>query len=471
MAAQVSLAKLQHDIHTALRLWHTTGIETSPLDYLQLLQQAQTGGKGTAHQVANQLLLEALETLAVKHPAEADLLRRRFLDEEMMHTMANRLNIGESTAYRKQQEALQQLARVVLDLETRVGASYQAQLEKRLKLPPEVQLFGVEEQLQTLQTALLSAEPMWVVSIEGLGGIGKTALANTLIRRPELTGRFHTMAWISAKQQEFLPDLEREQLAQPALTVDALSDLLLEQLTADPTLLLQSPVQKQVTLNRLLKDAPYLTVIDNLETVADYQALLPVLRQWANPGKFLLTSRHSLRAQPDVFCCSLAELNEPETLRFIRHEAEMRGLPLLTNAPEAELKRIYEVVGGNPLALKLVVGQVSALPLSPVLANLKEARGKKIDALYTYIYWQAWQMLRPAAQQILLVMPLIQDATLEHLLALSQLDWDEVGPALEQLVSLSLVQVSGGLEERRYSIHRLTETFLLQEAVKWQTLA
>jgi hypothetical protein len=42
--------------------------------------------------------------------------------------------------------------------------------------------------------------------------------------------------------------------------------------------------------------------------------------------------------------------------------------------------------------------------------------------------------------------------------------------ALEELVNLSLVNVFGDLTHRRYSIHRLTETFLLREVVKWMEI-
>ncbi|NIP25291.1 MAG: hypothetical protein GWN55_14600 [Phycisphaerae bacterium] len=41
--------------------------------------------------------------------------------------------------------------------------------------------------------------------------------------------------------------------------------------------------------------------------------------------------------------------------------------------------------------------------------------------------------------------------------------------ALDELVALSLVEVGGELERRRYRIHRLTETFLLTEVTKWQS--
>jgi len=74
-----------------------------------------------------------------------------------------------------------------------------------------------------------------------------------------------------------------------------------------------------------------------------------------------------------------------------------------------------EVVGGNPLALKLVVGQLCVLPLSQVLENLKQARGQTIDDLYTYIYWQAWHTLDETSQKVLLVMPLVHGERLTSL--------------------------------------------------------
>jgi hypothetical protein len=103
-----------------------------------------------------------------------------------------------------------------------------------------------------------------------------------------------------------------------------------------------------------------------------------------------------------------------------------------------------------------------------VLANLREARGKTIDDLYLYIYWQAWRALDETSRRALLVMPLAQGGTLAQLTAVSELDLNDLNDALDHLVRLSLVEVGGDLEQRRYRIHRLTETFLLNEVVKWQ---
>jgi hypothetical protein len=153
---------------------------------------------------------------------------------------------------------------------------------------------------------------------------------------------------------------------------------------------------------------------------------------------------------------------------LLQYEAEIRGVTALTHASETQLGGIYDVVGGNPLALKLVVGQLCVLPLSQVLKSLKQTQSKTIDDLYTYIYWQAWRGLDETGQQVLLVMPLAQGGTFDQLVAVSEIEKKELDHALKQLVKLSLVEVGGDLEQRRYRIHRLTETFLLHEVTKWQ---
>jgi hypothetical protein len=66
-------------------------------------------------------------------------------------------------------------------------------------------------------------------------------------------------------------------------------------------------------------------------------------------------------------------------------------------------------------------------------------------------------------------MPLAQDGDLNHLAVVSKLEMEPLGEALNQLIYRNLIEVSGGLEEMVYRIHRLTETFLLTEVTRWQS--
>lgn len=463
----LSLATLREGVHQALKGWGMANDKPSPLSNLLLYQQ-------TERQIENSnaatmaLLQQAFQKLQIAYQQEADLLRMRFIEGKPMHQVAPKFHWSEPWGNKKQRQAIDNLTTILEDMERQARDEHLARLERRLNLPPPTRLIGVAEIWQQLLATLTSTDPaVWLIALKGLGGIGKTALANEIVRQVALTNRFYDIAWVSAKQQNFLPGLGLQQAHQPALDINTLTDNLLEQL-GDQEARTAPPQYRFTRLAQLLKTNPYLIVIDNLETMVDYQRLLPELRRLANPTLFLLTSRQ-IEPYADVAQFNLHELSREDSSTLLRHEAEIRHLPALLDASPDQLTTIYEVVGGNPLALKLVVGQLQTLPLAHVLQSLQQAQGKKVDELYTFIYWQAWRMLADASQQALLVMPVTQNGTFDQLLTVSQLETADLYTALEQLTSLSLLEVSGGIEERRYHIHRLTETFLLTEIAKWQS--
>ncbi|HMQ50991.1 MAG TPA: NB-ARC domain-containing protein [Anaerolineae bacterium] len=454
-------------VHQALRTWHVRSVKDTLTDLL-LAQQTQPNQAGLNPRLtSNQILLDGLECLKQINLEGTDLLQRRFLDQETALELAHRYNLSEDIIFQRQRAAIGQLAEIVWQQEQDLRQKRARQIEARLEPLTYSRLFGIADKLAEVQAQLETTSAPWLVAIEGLGGIGKTALADALVRDLALTGSFQDIGWVSARQLDFLPATGLQPTDQPALEIETLTHSLLNQFGADLPPTASAPA-KLAALKECLKAAPYLIVIDNLETALDYQTLLPTLYQLANPSRFLLTSRHSLRAYPEVYCCPLPELSQADTMALLRHEAQVRGIPALANAAQAQLDSIYRVVGGNPLALKLVVGQIAVLPLPQVLDNLKQAQGKKVDELYTYIYWQVWHRLEPTAQHVLLAMPLAQNGDLAHLQAVTQLDPGQIFDALEQLTTLSLVEVGGDdLLDRHYRIHRLTETFLLTEVTSW----
>ena len=157
-------------------------------------------------------------------------------------------------------------------------------------------------------------------------------------------------------------------------------------------------------------------------------------------------------------------------LALLRHEAERRNIPAILTATPTDLLPIYTTVGGNPLALKLVVGQLRIHPLAVVLADLTEARTRSVEALYTYIYRRTWELLDEPAQDLLLAMPLVSEGggRWELLQTMVELPPADLRGALETLVSFNLVEVRGDLHTRRYTIHSLTRAFLQQQVLQWQ---
>jgi hypothetical protein len=458
---------LREQVHEALKHWHDAGQGQSPLARLVLYQEWRRN-TASAQQATNKLLYQALEQLEQTQPEEAELLRRRFLDDETVPMVANRLNIAEGTVYKRQQRALEALTAVIATMEQQAETGQRLALEERLPPASYRELVGVELLLARLRPLLVAAPP-WVVSLEGIGGIGKTSLADALLRQNGWRDAFEEVAWVSAKTRILKLDGTVRAAAQPVLSVPVLAESLAAQLLGK--VVPADPAQVLAALQQRLKERPHLVVIDNLETFEDVEVLLPTLQRLAEPSKFLLTSRESLRGE-GVYCFPVPALGEDDVVRLVRQEAESRNLEHLLGASDDELRPIYHTVGGNPLAVRLVVGQTYVYELRRVLADLVAARGASVENLYDYIYRQAWEALDEMARQVFLVMPLTPEGgcDLDFLEEVSEVAPHDLRQALEVLVRRNLVDVRRPQGELRYAIHSLTRSFLVEQVVRWQAM-
>jgi hypothetical protein len=163
----------------------------------------------------------------------------------------------------------------------------------------------------------------------------------------------------------------------------------------------------------------------------------------------------------------LAALPPADALAFLRYHGEERNAAALLHAPQSDLQRIVAVTGGHPLAIKLVVGQAQALPLRQVLDDLA-ATQPEVHDFYHFLFRYSWQRLSEPARQLLLHMPLLDPAgaTWEDLAAVSGATLNGYyRSALEELVAASLLDAGCAQGRLLYSIHRLTEYFILSDLI------
>jgi len=420
-----------------------------------------------------QMLGVALASLRGRERAEeADLLERRYLHHQSVTRLTEIYHLSERSMYDRLREALLALAHAVWALD-QAGAGTNsdspllpespAAISRARNLPPRAysQLFGMDEVLAQLLEYLEAHDGHWVISLDGMAGLGKTALAREAAGRLSETIRSADIAWVRVSPTSYPPQGAGE-FDLPTLTCGQVLDSMAGQLTDADLSALPLPANRD-RVRELLHAAPCLVVLDSLETSMDCGTWPDWFWDMANPSKFLLTSRHWLESEVEPTVLSLNQLTDSEGMALIRLEAQLRGLSEVAGAGDDGLRPILEVTGGNPLAIKLVVGQLVSLPLSRILAGLHSVQ-PGADSFYQYLYRISWDTLSAPARILLTRMARLpaSDGTWEDLAAISGLDGEELDAAIRELTAHSLVQAAGF--EKRYCLHPLTLHFAASRA-------
>lgn len=414
---------------------------------------------------------KAIEQLEFQDPEAAAVLRQRYLDRKNIQEIVALSHRSQASVHRDLRLAAEKLAGILWQYEIEERKNYERVQLRRLDPPTYDRLFGISDIAQNLTDLLTDPQGPPLVMLVGSGGLGKTALADYLARQLIKSHRFGGIGWISMRPQISLWDMRPYFTAESTEhAIEQLFERLTGQLLGDEYV--PSPFNLDKALERLeifLQRSQHFIVIDNLEVFEPEEALLSLLKRFIPYTKFLLTSRKSPNVFPDVYQVRISPLPADASLALLRHEATKRNIPSLVQARDDDLMAIYETVGGNPLALKLVVGQASFHALNTVLEDIQRARGKTVQELYEYLFRWAWNNLSEEEKKILLAMPLLppEGGDFEQIVFITGMKEEIVHDALEKLVSQSLVDVVPGLEKSTYAVHGLTRTFVQEQAVKW----
>ncbi|XP_060174796.1 disease resistance protein RPP13-like [Lycium barbarum] len=143
---------------------------------------------------------------------------------------------------------------------------------------------GFEDVVERLLAELVKEEPRrTVISIYGMGGLGKTTLAKHLYHSPSLTGIFNARAWVCVSQQyntiDLLKDIIKSIQGRDRETLD-----LLEKMTI-------TDLEKH--LQDLLKEKKYLVVVDDVWQREAWQSLERALPDSNNRSRVIITTRNA----------------------------------------------------------------------------------------------------------------------------------------------------------------------------------
>jgi hypothetical protein len=461
----MSPKELHSLIHTALRHWHKPEIPSAAQwETLLLIQQTVLENHRPANQTTaakiRQVIEEGLALLTQRDEQGAYILKQHFLEQKLIHQIAATLGFSEHTTNRLQAKALERLADIISKKEKECREAWLHQQESALPPKNYHELIGVDALSQELCHLLLAPVSPWLVALAGIGGIGKTVVADHVARH--LLSHFHFagVVWVRVESSSLSQSRPPEQTWDQVLV--GLSKHL-------PGYVVTGIQIDKAQLYHLLKQQPFLVVLDNLEERDEISFLSEQLASWGNPSKFLLTSRAQPTTSTLLYIHPIGELSAADSLKLLEQEAHHAGPDGLAGADPGQLLPIYETVGGNPLALKLVVALARSMPIEAILDGLTQMRTGATEEMYRNIYWKAWRSMSEATRQLLEVMPLISQTggRPEQMQAASELIDADFWSAVQELTALSLLEARGTPWEPRYGIHRLTETFLKTEIINW----
>lgn len=319
-------------------------------------------------------------------------------------------------------------------------------------------LIGREEDLKKVIEKFLEFP---IVTIQGFSGVGKTSLAlqiayTFLNKSSSLSDHglyFDCIVWLSAKSRDQKTWLN-EVLNKIAEVLEHPS---IGQIPVDKLQLKKKQVEELLRHdnNRLL------LVIDNFETIDD-QELEDWLQTLEDPTKVLITSQK----QGFSFCnVNLTSLNDRDAVALIRMYAQAKDLNHLISTSDEKIGNLARITGGNPLAIRLAIGQINGgnLTLDQVVTNLKEGNPTtSIDLVFDKIHETSWISIGANAQQLLLAVPLfvgVESVEKRALQTTSALSQDHYVEAVETLLNWKLLEPNFD-DVNRVVIHPMTRRFV-----------
>lgn len=224
-----------------------------------------------------------------------------------------------------------------------------------LPQPDYVRFIGRKNELLRLRELLHHNSRTWVVVIDGVGGIGKSALALEIAHQylsdnPAMhkNDQFQCLIWVSAKAASLTADGVTSR--QPAIrTLDDIHKTIAITLEHD-NILLARPEEQDRLIRRALTQQRTLLIIDNLETIDD-ERVNTFIRELPEPTKCIVTTRHRIDV---AYPIRLTGLPTNDALDLISQECEKKDVSLTKEQANLLFKR----TGGVPLAVVWSVAQM-----------------------------------------------------------------------------------------------------------------
>jgi DNA-binding SARP family transcriptional activator/tetratricopeptide (TPR) repeat protein len=275
-----------------------------------------------------------------------------------------------------------------------------------------------------------------VVTIDGMAGVGKTALAVHVAHR--LAGRY--------PDGQLFIDLRAHTADRQRIDSSAALEALLRQLGVPADRIPVTPVERSALWRAELADRRLLVVLDNAFDAEHVRPLLPGV----SDSLILITSRRRLIELAGAHALSVDVLPEDDAVRLFERIVGERA----AHEPEA-VREVLELCGFLPLAIRISAARLQHRPRWTVayLADRLRAQRRLLDGV-SAAFAVSYEQLRSAEQRMFRLLGLAPggDIDVHGAAALAGTSDDEAEDLLEGLLDAHMLLQH---EPGRYTFHDL----------------
>lgn len=444
-----SLNAFRKQVHRALRNWKgSRRIPSSLFSDLHLFRHIHNDRSLSSIRRQARLYQEleiCISELGIKNEKYGDVLIRRFAKSESIRKIAYALHLSIDQLNRNQREAISALTGLLLEKEVATRRETKSLLAECLLPSNYSQLVGREKLIARCFKILQSKSSPWLIALTGIGGTGKTAVADAAVRQTIKGSEFTDVLWIR---------FERETTMNWETLLGKLATKVLPTDTPSATF--------EQEIRRKLKSSSHLLVLDNVGDEIENLDWLQHLLQFCDPSKVLITSRWKPADLAEIYQIKVPELDQASAQKLLLLQLGELGLEEHISTVATSFDQIFARTGGSPLALKLVAGLLHIWPLDLILRSISETPTGRTQKMFAQIYQDAWNSLEPGGRAVLQSMQLVgpEGASLDRLAEITHFRQTNLANHLGELTKRSLLEFRGGPGNPRYRIQRLTCSFL-----------
>lgn len=351
---------------------------------------------------------------------------------------------------------------------------------------PYKKFFGREDSIKKIRDTLVEGGT-YIASIDGIGGIGKTALAYYFCKEILLEeSYFNYIVWLTAKETVF-DSFSREISIKKVRTnfrgVEELIDTILSLVSFEE--LINKPLNEKQKFveDEILKSEKLFITIDNLETIEDEQFFSYIKNDFNKFSainrnlKILTTSRK--RKKIADFPIEIEGLSIDDGLKMLKYLASEYNIKDILKASDYENIKLIEKVGFIPLGIEFIIGQMTlgktrgeiynALSGYPDINNEGDEgdKKKKLSEIILFSFKDMYEALTPEQQHLFkIITSLVKNRhksdppiSFELLLTIADMKKQNLENALETLIDNNLVVL---LPNNEYTISQMAINFVKQ---------